>query len=133
MAKVARKIKTKKGLRLKIVNPDAAGIDVSDGEMQVCVPEDRDGENNRRFGSFTCDLHEICAWLKACRITTVAMEATGVYWLNIFLILQDEGFDVVLAAPQLRHGEAQLPARQRCPPHPQPDAPPLNAHHRRRP
>ena len=120
MAKVARKIKTKKGLRLKIVNPDAAGIDVSDGEMQVCVPEDRDGENNRRFDSFTCDLREICAWLKACRITTVAMESTGVYWLNIFLMLQQEGFDVV-------------PARQRCPPHPQPDAPPLNAHHRRRP
>ena len=99
MANVARKIKTGKGLRLKIVNPDAAGIDVADGEMQVCVPEDRDGENNRRFNSFTCDLHEICAWLKACRITTVAMEATGVYWLNIFLMLEDEGFDVVLANP----------------------------------
>ena len=99
MAKVARKIKTKKGLRLKIVNPDAAGIDVADGEMQVCVPEDRDGENNRRFDSFTCDLREICAWLKACRITTVAMESTGVYWLNIFLMLQQEGFDVVLANP----------------------------------
>ena len=99
MAKVARKIKTKQGLRLKIVNPDAAGIDVADGEMQVCVPEDRDGENNRRFDSFTCDLREICAWLKACRITTVAMESTGVYWLNIFLMLQQEGFDVVLANP----------------------------------
>ena len=99
MAKVARKIKTRKGLRLKIVNPDAAGIDIADGEMQVCVPEDRDGENNRRFDSFTCDLREICAWLKACRITTVAMEATGVYWLNIFLMLQEEGFDVVLANP----------------------------------
>ena len=99
MAKVARKIKTDKGLRLKIVNPDAAGIDVADGEMQVCVPEDRDSENNRRFESFTCDLHKICAWLKACGIKTVAMEATGVYWLNIFLLLQDEGFDVVLANP----------------------------------
>ena len=99
MAKVARKIKTKKGLRLKIVNPDAAGIDVADGEMQVCVPEDRDGENNRRFDSFTCNLREICDWLKACRITTVAMESTGVYWLNIFLMLQQEGFDVVLANP----------------------------------
>ena len=99
MAKVARKIKTGKGLRLKIVNPDAAGIDVADGEMQVCVPEDRDGENNRRFDSFTCDLRVICSWLKACRITTVAMEATGVYWLNIFLMLQREGFDVVLANP----------------------------------
>lgn len=99
MAKVARKIKTKQGLRLKIVNPDAAGIDVADGEMQVCVPEDRDGENNRRFDSFTCDLRDICSWLKACRITTVAMESTGVYWLNIFLMLQQEGFDVVLANP----------------------------------
>lgn len=99
MANVAKKIKTKKGLRLKVVNPDAAGIDVADGEMQVCVPEDRDGENNRRFGSFTEDLREICTWLKACRITTVAMESTGVYWLRLFLMLQDEGFDVVLANP----------------------------------
>ena len=99
MAKVARKIKTKKGLRLKIVNPDAAGIDIADGEMQVCVPEDRDGENNRRFDSFTCNLHEICDWLLACRIKTVAMEATGIYWLNIFLMLQGAGFDVVLANP----------------------------------
>ena len=59
MAKKAKKIKTSKGVRLKVVNPDAAGIDIADGEIQVCVPEDRDGENNRRFGSFTCDLRLI--------------------------------------------------------------------------
>ena len=76
MAKKPRKIKTAKGLRLKIVNPDSAGIDIADGEMQVCVPEDRDGDNNRRFGSFTEDLIEICEWLRVCRINTVAMEAT---------------------------------------------------------
>ena len=86
-------------MRLKIVNPDSAGIDIADKEIQVCVPEDRDVENNRRFGSFTCDLHEICSWLQACRITTVAMEATGVYWLNLYLLLKDSGMDVVLANP----------------------------------
>lgn len=99
MAKKPRKIKTAKGLRLKIVNPNSAGIDIADGEMQVCVPEDRDGDNNRRFGSFTEDLREICEWLKACRIETVAMEATGVYWMPLYLKLKDEGFDVVLANP----------------------------------
>ncbi len=99
MAKKAKKIKTKKGLRLKIVNPDSAGIDIADKEIQVCVPEDRDGENNRRFGSFTCDLREICSWLHACDIRTVAMEATGVYWLNLYLLLKDSGIDVVLANP----------------------------------
>ena len=46
MAKKAKKIKTNKGLKLEIVNPNAAGIDVSSTEMQVCVPEDRDGDNN---------------------------------------------------------------------------------------
>ena len=44
MARKAEKEKTKDGLKLKIVNPNAAGIDIAYGEMQVCVPEDRDGE-----------------------------------------------------------------------------------------
>lgn len=39
-----------------VVNPDAAGIDVSPKEMQVCVPEDRARDNNRRFGVYTKDL-----------------------------------------------------------------------------
>jgi hypothetical protein len=48
-----------KGLKLKIVNPQVAWIDVSFAEMQICVPEDRDTDNNRRFGTFTEDLHLI--------------------------------------------------------------------------
>ena len=78
-------IKSSDGNKLAIVNPDAAGIDIADAEMQVCVPEDRDGDNNRRFGSFTCELNEIITWLKDCHITTVAMEATGIYYLSLFL------------------------------------------------
>ena len=96
MAKKAKSLHTKKGLELKIVNPNAAGIDIADTEMQVCVPSDRDGENNRRFGSFTRDLEEISGWLKACGVDTVAMEATGVYWIPLFFRLQEDGFDVIL-------------------------------------
>lgn len=43
MAKVAKRKQTSKGLRLEVVNPNAAGIDISPKEMQVCVPSDRDG------------------------------------------------------------------------------------------
>ena len=96
MAKKAKKIKTSKGLKLEVVNPMAAGIDVSSTEMQVCVPEHCDGDNNRRFGTFTDDLRDISSWLKACGITTVAMEATGIYWVQLFMTLQVAGFDVLL-------------------------------------
>lgn len=92
-------IKSSDGNKLAIVNPDAAGIDIADAEMQVCVPEDRDGDNNRRFGSFTCELNEIITWLKDCHITTVAMEATGIYYLSLFLKLQDADIEVILVNP----------------------------------
>ena len=60
-----RRERTKDGLKLKIVNLNAARIDIAYDEMQVCDPEDRYGENNRCFGSFTCDYKEIASWLKA--------------------------------------------------------------------
>lgn len=95
-AKKAKKNQTSKGLELKVVNPDAAGIDIADTEIQVCVPSDRDGDSNRRFGSFTRDLELISDWLLACRITTVAMEATGIYWIPLYFKLEADGFDVRL-------------------------------------
>lgn len=81
---------------MDIVKPNAAGIDVSPKEMQVCVPSDRDENCNRRFGVYTADLREISNWLRDCGIETVAMESTGVYWLPLFTVLQDAGFEVIL-------------------------------------
>jgi transposase len=96
MAKKAKKMKTRKGLELKTVNPDAAGIDVSSTEMQVCVPLDRDAANNRKFGVFTEDLDTISEWLQSCGITTVAMESTGIYWVPLYMNLLEQGIEVYL-------------------------------------
>ena len=96
MAKLAKKIETEGGLKLEIVNPNAAGIDVSATELQVCVPVGRATPNNRVFGVYTQDLHEISSWLRGCGVTTVAMESTGIYWLPLFRVLDDDGFDVIL-------------------------------------
>lgn len=79
-----------------ILHFNAAGIDVSDKEMVVCVPGDRCEEPIQTFGTFTSDLHAIADHLRSCRIDTVAMESTGVYWVSLFLVLQDQGFDVYL-------------------------------------
>jgi transposase len=80
----------------ELINPDAAGIDISSREHYISVPADRDKENVKKFGTFTEDLHAIAQWLKSCRIKTVAMESTGVYWVQLFLVLQEYGFEVIL-------------------------------------
>jgi transposase len=84
---------------LNIINPDAAGIDVHSNMHMVCVPADRDANPVRQFGANTADLHEIVAWLKKCRIKTVALESTGVYWIPLFELLESEGFEVHLVEP----------------------------------
>lgn len=79
-----------------VLYPDAAGIDIASQMHYVAVPADRDAQPIRCFASFTEDLHALTAWLKQCRISTVAMEATGIYWVSLFLLLEQEGFEVVL-------------------------------------
>jgi len=88
--------KTPGRLSLAVVNPDAAGIDISATMHAVVVPEGRDKEFRREFGAFTEDLQEIARWLTHCRITTVAMESTGVYWKHLYLVLVEHGFTVSL-------------------------------------
>lgn len=80
----------------KIIDPNAAGIDISSREHYVAVPEDRSKEPVRRFGCFTRDLHELARFLRKCRIETVAMESTGVYWYHLYTVLLDHGFEVFL-------------------------------------
>src|SRR5438034_10600773 len=48
------------------------------------------------FQTFTSDLHEIAAWLKRCRVTSVAMESTGIYWIPLYEVLEEAGFEVKL-------------------------------------
>ena len=81
---------------LPIMKPDAAGIDIGATEIYVAVPADRDTEPIRSFPTFTQDLYALAAWLQQCRIKTVAMESTGVYWIPLFQILEDRGFEVCL-------------------------------------
>jgi len=80
----------------RILEPDAAGIDIAATEVYVAVPTDRDPEPIRCFSTFTDDLHRLADWLRACNVQSVAMESTGVFWIPLFQILEDRGFRVCL-------------------------------------
>lgn len=81
---------------LERVNQDAAGIDCGAEMHFVAVPPGRDPEPVRRFRTFTEDLERLVEWLVNCRIKTVAMEATGVYWIPIYEMLEARGIEPVL-------------------------------------
>jgi len=90
----AKKIKTTASQ--PTVRPHAAGIDVGATELYVAVPADSDAEPVRTFATFTEDLHALADWLVRCRVETVALESTGVYWIPIFQILEARGLEVCL-------------------------------------
>lgn len=75
---------------LGMVHPVAAGIDVGSEKMFVSVA----GQTPRSFGCCTADLRELCAWLKEQHVPTAAMEATGVYWLCLYGVLEAAGIEV---------------------------------------
>lgn len=81
---------------LTITHPNAAGVDIGSASHYVAVPPDRDDTPVREFPSFTVDLNSIADWLTACKVDTVAMESTGVYWIALFELLESRGFTVLL-------------------------------------
>lgn len=80
----------------QVIRHNAAGIDIASMAHFVAIPQGRDEQNVRKFGSFTQDLHEMAKWLKSCGIDTIAMESTGVYWIQPYLVLEEYGFDMYL-------------------------------------
>lgn len=97
MAKQKHQIRMKVQVNaLEQINLHAAGIDVGAEEVYVAVPPERDTQSVRSFPTFTADLRRLAEWLKACQIKTVAMEATGVYWIPLYELLEEEGFEVCL-------------------------------------
>lgn len=93
-------MKKRNSPKVNLIHNSAAGIDIGSTFHFVSVPDDRDDRPVRRFESFTEDLHSLAEWLEKCNIKTVAMESTGIYWVQLFLILENYGFEVILVNAQ---------------------------------
>src|SRR5215471_8553454 len=103
MAKTKKRRHRKLDRSLPVMRPNAAGIDIGATEVFVAVPADRDSDSVRSFPTFTQDLHELADWLQRCRVDTVAMESTSVYWIPLFQILEARGIEVHLVNAQHVH------------------------------
>jgi len=95
---------------LELVEPDAAAVDVGSRSHWVAVNGQRDPNPVREFGTFTSDLASLANWLAQCEAKSVVMEATGVYWVSLYEVLEERGFKVfVVDAHTVRH----LPGRSK--------------------
>jgi transposase len=88
-----------------IQNPHAAAVDVHTDNHVVCVGVDQVDT----FGAYTDDLRAIADHLKAAGVTSVAMESTGVYWIPLYELLEERGFEVLLIEPSRLHSNGSRP------------------------
>src|SRR5437667_7291046 len=92
---IARRIQSE-DLRLEVVHPDAAGVDIGNESHYVAVPASRASQPVRRFGCTTAELKDMATWLKQCGILTVALQSTGVFWIPVYDILEEADLEVYL-------------------------------------
>ncbi len=94
------------------VHRRAAGIDIGSTENYVAIPSEGLAQGQscvRVFGTFTEHHAALVEWLRANEISTVAMEATGVYWLSLYDQLEAAGIEVYLVDP---HAVKAVPGRK---------------------
>jgi len=84
----------KEEIKMKVINPHAAGIDVGSRSHWVAIGQ---GEKDfKEFGVYNEDLHSIASWLLENKINTVAMESTGTYWQSLYSVLMSHNIQVIL-------------------------------------
>jgi transposase len=77
---------------LPVLDPLAAFVDVGSEQMYVSIA----GGPPEVFGTVTTELHRLRDWLKERGVKSVAMEATGVYWLPLYGVLEAAELEVLM-------------------------------------
>lgn len=83
---------TKPKNKLSVVNNNTAGIDIGSRKIFIGIADNP----VRSFDTFTDSFFDALNYLKEQNIQSVAMEATGVYWVSFFDMLEQAGFEVFL-------------------------------------
>src|SRR3990170_5424378 len=78
------------------VHENAAGIDI--GAAKIFVSPD--GLDVESFDTFTSGYYQCAEYLQEKNIKEVAMEATGVYWMALYAMLESCGIKVCLVNPK---------------------------------
>jgi transposase len=82
--------------KLGYIDPTVAGIDIGDKLIHVSIPDEKEGAYVKEFGTTTPELQQIVEVLKKAKVETGVMEATGVYWIPLYEIMEESGLTPVL-------------------------------------
>ena len=85
---------SKEKLKMDIINPNAAGIDIGSRSHFVAINQEH--ADVKEFGVYAQDLKALVDWLLENNVKTVAMESTGSYWQNLYAELQNSSIEVIL-------------------------------------
>lgn len=77
---------------IRAIHHFAAGIDIGSASVFVAV----EGQEVKSYGTFTSDFKLLIDYLQSHQITTVAMEATGIYWYCLYEMIEAAGIEVYL-------------------------------------
>jgi transposase len=77
---------------LEVINPHAAGLDLGSEKIYRSIA----GGPPEVFGTVTSELERLREHLLEQGVQTVAMEATGIYWLSVYEVLEKAGLEVVV-------------------------------------
>lgn len=86
----------KKEISFEQINEAAAGIDI--GSEKIFVSPD--GEKVESFGTYTSEYHRCIVYLQNLGVKRLAMEATGIYWISLYNLLESAGIRVSLVNPK---------------------------------
>ncbi len=95
-----KKTKQNTALQFALINPCCAAIDVGSMMMMVSYSDEDGNQHLMEVDAFTESLHHLSVTLKQAGVKHVAMEATGVYWIAVYEILEQQGFHVTLVNAQ---------------------------------
>jgi transposase len=92
--------KTKNTLQLAVIHEHTAAVDVGSMLMTVAYTDNEGYQQLMETDGFTESLNHLVKTLKAAGVTHVAMEATGVYWMALYELMEEEGLKVTLVNPK---------------------------------
>lgn len=82
--------------KLGYIDPTVAGIDIGDKLIHVAIPNNKGGADVQEFGTTTPELRKIVDILKKSNVTIGVMEATGVYWIPLYEIMEESNLTPIL-------------------------------------
>jgi transposase len=85
------------------------GLDVHKETIFAAINANGKAGEVKEYSTLTCQIQAMCDWLKANKVTDVAMESTGIYWIPIWNILEASGFRLTLVNPYFIK---QMPGRK---------------------